>query len=66
MGCIRWKKMSKINGVKQVCCAMNDMKKMFNERWSGSMNYLYMKNKENIEHEYFMKKKTGSLYKQMK
>ena len=34
--------MSKINGVKQACCVMDGMKKMFNERWSGSMNYLYM------------------------
>ena len=32
--------MSRINGVKQACYIMNGMKKMFNERWSGSMNYL--------------------------
>ena len=34
--------MSRINRVKQACCAMNGMKKMFNERWFGPMNYLYM------------------------
>ena len=34
--------MSKINGVKKACCTMDGMKFMFNERWSGSMNYLYM------------------------
>ena len=56
--------MSKVNGMKQVCCVMNGMKKMFNERWYGSMNYLCIKSKEKVEHEILMKRKIGPLYKQ--
>ena len=58
--------MSKTNRMKQVCCAMDGIKKMFNERWSGSMNYLYME-KKILNTKFFLKKinkKKSPLYKQ--
>ena len=45
-GCIRWRGMSKINGVKQACCIMNGMKKMFNERWCQGFSQEAQKGQE--------------------
>ena len=45
---------------------MDGMKMIFNERWSGSMNYLYMVKKvKEIEHEVFMKKKVARYIKEI-
>ena len=56
-GCIRWKRISKIKNETGLLCN-GRYKKMFNERWFSSTNYL-----KYIEDEILVKKKPGPLYK---
>ena len=57
MGLYSVEKMSKINNMKQICCAMSGMREMFSKLWFGSMNYVYMAKVKEIEHEVLMIKK---------